>query len=49
MLDHQNYYVERFNVNNDAVKIFNILTTSLNILHNYFDDLNKIIFKSVSS
>jgi len=27
----------------------NILATSLNDLHNYFDDLNKIIFRSVSS
>jgi len=48
-LDYQNYYVERFSVNNDAAKSFNVLATSLNVLHNYFDDPNKIIFKSVSS
>jgi len=28
---------------------FNILVTSLKILHNYFDGKNKIIFRSVSS
>jgi len=28
-------------------KSFNILATSLSVLHNYFDSLNKIIFKSV--
>jgi len=33
----------------NAAKNFDILTTSLNVLHNYFDDSNKIIFKSVSS
>jgi len=30
-------------------KVFNILATSLSILHNYFDDLKQIIFTSVSS
>jgi len=33
----------------NAVKNFDILVISLNILHNYFDDPNKIIFRSVSS
>jgi len=36
-LDHQNY-VER-------LKYFNILATSLNVLHNYFDGPNKIYFQ----
>jgi len=48
LLDHQNNYVERLSVDNNAAKNFNILVTSLNVLHNYFDDLNKIIFRSVS-
>jgi len=30
-------------------KVFNILATSLNVLRNYFDDQNQIIFRSVSS
>jgi len=33
----------------NAANNFDILATSLNIPHNYFVDLNKIIFKSVSS
>jgi len=28
-------------------KILTVPVTSLNVLHNYFDSLNKIIFKSV--
>jgi len=32
-----------------AVKNFYILATSLSVLHNYFDSLTKIIFKSASS
>jgi len=32
----------------NAGKIFDILATSLNILHSYFDVPNKIIFRSVS-
>jgi len=48
-LDYQNNYVERLNINNiNAAKSFNILATSLSVLHNYFD-LNKIMFRSVSS
>jgi len=32
-----------------AAKNFDILATSLSILHNYFDSPTKIIFKSASS
>jgi len=46
-LDHQNNYIEYLNVDN-AVKNFNILATSLSVLHNYSDS-SKIIFRSVSS
>jgi len=46
---NQNNYVERLSVDNNAAKNFNILAISLNVLHNYFDDSNKIIFRSVSS
>jgi len=38
LLDHQNIYVERLSVDDsNAANSFNILATSLNILHNYFD------------
>jgi len=46
LLDHQNNYAERLNVDDKAAKNFDILATSLNILHIYFDGLNKIIFTS---
>jgi len=36
-LNDQNNYVERLNVHDNATKSFNILATSLNVLHNYFD------------
>jgi len=36
------------NVDDKAAKNFNVLA-SLNILHIYLDDSNKIIFRSVSS
>jgi len=48
-LDHQNNYVKRLNIDDNAAKNFNILATSLNVLHNYFDGPNKIIFRFVSS
>jgi len=44
---HQNNYVKRFDDN--VAKSFNILTTSLNVLHNYFENSNKIIFRFISS
>jgi len=33
-LNHQNNYVKRLNVDDNAAKSFNILAISLNILHN---------------
>jgi len=39
--------VERLNVDEKNAKSFNILTTGLNVLHNYFDGPNKIIFRSI--
>jgi len=42
LLNHQNNYVERLRIGG---KSFNILA-SLNVLHNFFDGPNKIIFKS---
>jgi len=44
LLDHQNTYVDRLNIDDNATKSFNILATNLNVLYNYFDDLNKIMF-----
>jgi len=32
----------------DAAENFDILTTSLSVLHNYFDSLTKLFFLSVS-
>jgi len=48
LLHYQNNYVECLNIDKIA-KSFNILATSWNVLHNYFDDLNKIIFRSAWS
>jgi len=45
LLDYQNNYVRNSSVMSNAAKNFDILATSLNVLHNYF---NKI-FKSVSN
>jgi len=33
----------------NAAKYFNILATSLSVLHNYFHDSNKIIFRYISN
>jgi len=44
----RNNYVERLSIDDDA-KNLNILAISLNVLHNYFDGPNKIIFKSVTN
>jgi len=49
LLDHQNNCVERLNVDDNAAKDFNTLATSLNVLLNYFDGPNKIIFRSIFS
>jgi len=48
LLNYQNNYLERLKIDKTA-KSFNILATSLSILHNYFDGLNKTILRSVSS
>jgi len=43
LLDHQNNYVGRSTITNKNVaKNFDILTTRLNVLHNYFDGLIKL-------
>jgi len=34
LLDHQNNYGGRSNVDDNAAKSFNLLATSLNVLHN---------------
>jgi len=44
----ENNYVKRLSVDDNAAKSFNILTISLNVLHNYFDRPNKIISRCVS-
>jgi len=47
LLDHQNNYIKHLSINDNVVKLFNILAISLSVLHNYFDGPNKIIFTSV--
>jgi len=39
-------YVECLSFDDNLAKCFNILITNSSVLHNYFDDSNKIIFKS---
>jgi len=46
-MDYQNNYTECLKVDDKTAKRFNILATNLNVLHNYFEDPNKIIFRSV--
>jgi len=46
--DHQNNYVERLSVADNAAKSFNILVASLSVPHNYFDGPNKIISRFIS-
>jgi len=41
-LDHQDNYVGNSSLMSNAAKSF-----SLSVLHNYFDDSNKIIFRSI--
>jgi len=48
LLDHQNNYIGRSIIEDTVAKSFNILSNNLNVLHNYFDSANKIIFRSVS-
>jgi len=46
--NYRRIIVGRLSVDNNAAKSFNIPVSS-NILHNYFDDSNKIVFRSLSS
>jgi len=41
-LDYQNNFVGTLKIMSNATKNFDILATSLSILHNYFDDLTKL-------
>jgi len=36
LLNHQNYYIRISSMMSNAVKSFDILATSLSVLHNYF-------------
>jgi len=45
-LGHQNNLV---GTKNNIAKNFDILATSLSVLHNYFDNSTKLLFWSVSS
>jgi len=42
LLNQQNIYVKYLSIFHDTVKCFNILATSLNVLHNYFDGPTKL-------
>jgi len=42
-------YILNLISNDNAVNSFNILAINLNVLHNYFNVSNKIIFRSVSN
>jgi len=42
-VEHQNNHVENSNTMSNSVKNFDILAISLNILHNYFDSLTKLL------
>jgi len=43
-LDHQNNFTEILKVMSNAAKSFDILATSLSVLHNYFDSSTKLLF-----
>jgi len=43
LLTHQNNFIGTLKIINNAAKNFNILTTSLSILYNYFDS-SKLFF-----
>jgi len=44
LLSHQNNFVETLKIMSNVAKNFDILATSLSILHNYFDSSTKLIF-----
>jgi len=43
ILDYQNNFVRILKVMSNAAKNFNILATSLNVLHNYSGNLTKLL------
>jgi len=43
LLNHQNNLVRTLK-NNEQCKKFYVLATDLNVLHNYFDSLTKLLF-----
>jgi len=44
LLDRQNNFVGTLKIMSDAAKNFDILATSLSVLHNYFDGSTKFTF-----
>jgi len=44
LLDHQNNFVRTLKIMTNAVKNFDILASSLSILHNYFNRSTKLLF-----
>jgi len=44
LLNHQNNLVETLKIMSNAAKNVDILTTSLSVLHNYFDSLTVLFF-----
>jgi len=42
LLNYQSYYVGRSSIMSHVAKNFDILATSLDILHNYFNGLTKL-------
>jgi len=44
LLDYQNNFVGILKIMSNAVKNFDILTTSLSVLRNYFDSSTKLLF-----
>jgi len=44
LLNDQNNFVEILKVMSNAAKNFDILATSLSVLHNYFDSSTKLLF-----
>jgi len=43
-LDYQNSFIGILKITSNATKNFDILATSLNVLHDYFDSLTKLLF-----
>jgi len=41
------FHVEHSSMMSNAAKSFDVLTTSLSVLHNYFDNSTKIIFSFI--